>query len=334
MARNGSPRASDNGRRPFGALHARFGPYRRLRLHGTARSKSGADVAAGTKPSLCAGCGGCENDGDGDVEPGHLDRFESFACRLGDGWRTMIRLSCMSRHRRRPRVVSQRWLLCWAGVFALAGICLVGVPPASAALLCHRGGATGSVVGRPTSTVAWRAELLGGTGVYGGVSRVGTRPGSSVGPAQASWLLVLDAARTHSGRCWVQVRLPWRPNDASGWVDATQVILRPTIWRIVVSTAGRSLSVYRRGTLVRRVQVVVGAPGTPTPVGLFSIIGAWASPPDAFLGSWILPLTNCSQRRAAAIRRGRRYGRHSWARRREFARSARVGPQSWLRPCR
>ena len=67
--------------------------------------------------------------------------------------------------------------------------------------------------------------------------------------------------------------------------------MRPTIWRIVVSTAGRSLSVYRRGTLVRRVQVVVGAPGTPTPVGLFSIIGAWASPPDAFLGSWILPLT-------------------------------------------
>lgn len=185
----------------------------------------------------------------------------------------------------------KRWVLCWAPVFALAGIYVVGAPPASAALLCHRGSATGSVMGRPTSKVAWRAELLGPTGVYGGVSRAGTRAGSSVGPAQASWLLVLDAARTHSGRCWAEVRLPWRPNDASGWIDATQVILRPTPWRIVVSTAGRSLSVYRRGSLVRRVPVVVGAPGTPTPVGLFSIIGAWASPPDAFLGSWILPLT-------------------------------------------
>ena len=69
------------------------------------------------------------------------------------------------------------------------------------------------------------------------------------------------------------------------------MILRPTTWRIAVSTAGRSLSVYRRGRLVRRLQVVVGAPDTPTPVGLFSIIGVWASPPDAFLGSWILPLT-------------------------------------------
>jgi lipoprotein-anchoring transpeptidase ErfK/SrfK len=89
----------------------------------------------------------------------------------------------------------------------------------------------------------------------------------------------------------VQARLPWRPNTASGWIKASQVILRPTSWRIVISTADRSLSVYRRGRLVRRLQVVVGKPSTPTPLGLFSIIGAWTDPPDAFLGSWILPLT-------------------------------------------
>jgi lipoprotein-anchoring transpeptidase ErfK/SrfK len=34
--------------------------------------------------------------------------------------------------------------------------------------------------------------------------------------------------------------------------------------------------------------VVIGAPATPTPEGLFSIIGVWRS---SFLGSWILPLT-------------------------------------------
>jgi lipoprotein-anchoring transpeptidase ErfK/SrfK len=43
--------------------------------------------------------------------------------------------------------------------------------------------------------------------------------------------------------------------------------------------------------LVRRLQVVVGKPGTPTPEGLFSIVGAWPDPPNAFLGSWILALT-------------------------------------------
>ena len=42
---------------------------------------------------------------------------------------------------------------------------------------------------------------------------------------------------------------------------------------------------------MRRVPVVVGKPSTPTPEGLFSIIGAWASPPNAFVGSWILALT-------------------------------------------
>jgi lipoprotein-anchoring transpeptidase ErfK/SrfK len=146
-------------------------------------------------------------------------------------------------------------------------------------------------VGQPTAKVSWRVELLGPTRIYRGISPAGTRTGISVGPAQASWLLVLDAARAHSGRCWVQVRLPWRPNDATGWVDASQLILRATAWRIVVSVAQRSLSVYRYGSLLRRVEIVVGAPGTPTPLGLFSIVGAWRSRPTAFLGSWILPLT-------------------------------------------
>jgi lipoprotein-anchoring transpeptidase ErfK/SrfK len=53
----------------------------------------------------------------------------------------------------------------------------------------------------------------------------------------------------------------------------------------------RRLTVYRGGTIARRFKVVVGAPPTPTPEGLFSIIGAWRSAPDEFLGSHILPLT-------------------------------------------
>jgi lipoprotein-anchoring transpeptidase ErfK/SrfK len=47
----------------------------------------------------------------------------------------------------------------------------------------------------------------------------------------------------------------------------------------------------RAGRLARRLSVVIGAPATPTPTGLFSITGAWRSQPNAFLGSWILPLT-------------------------------------------
>jgi lipoprotein-anchoring transpeptidase ErfK/SrfK len=62
-----------------------------------------------------------------------------------------------------------------------------------------------------------------------------------------------------------------------------------------VSRAKRTLTIYRSGAVVRRLRVVVGAPETPTPVGLFSIIGAWRSPSSSFLGSWILALTAHSE---------------------------------------
>ena len=104
-------------------------------------------------------------------------------------------------------------------------------------------------------------------------------------------MLVLGATRAPDGRCWVRVRLPVRPNTASGWLQAERVRLRPTAWSIAVSRAKRTLTVLRGGRVVRRLSVVIGAPATPTPTGLFAIIGAWRSQPNAFLGSWILPLT-------------------------------------------
>jgi hypothetical protein len=263
----------------------------RLHLHRTARSKSGPDGGARSESS-------CSAESDAVTIAAMTTSRRGAPTAANDSHAGSVLAACAvtrlpraTGHWRVPCVIWQRRAVCWTCVLVMAGICLVGAPPASAALLCRGGRTTGSVVGRPTSKVAWRAEVLGRTGVYGGVSRAGTRARIFVGPAQASWLLVLDAARTQSGRCWVEVRLPWRPNDAIGWVDTSRVILRPTTWRIVVSTAERSLSVYHRGSLVRRIQVVVGAPSTPTPVGLFSIIGAWASRPSAFLGSWILPLT-------------------------------------------
>jgi lipoprotein-anchoring transpeptidase ErfK/SrfK len=105
------------------------------------------------------------------------------------------------------------------------------------------------------------------------------------------WLLVLGSARDTRGRCWIDLRLPWRPNDASGWLPVAVLELRATPFRIVVTRPARTLTVYRAGKALRSVHVVVGKAATPTPGGLFSIIGAWRSPPDSFLGSWILALT-------------------------------------------
>jgi lipoprotein-anchoring transpeptidase ErfK/SrfK len=61
-------------------------------------------------------------------------------------------------------------------------------------------------------------------------------------------------------------------------------------WRIEISTAARTLTLFHTGAAVRTVSVVVGKPSTPSPTGLFAI--TWAIPwnPNDFLGSWVLEL--------------------------------------------
>jgi len=109
--------------------------------------------------------------------------------------------------------------------------------------------------------------------------------------SEAPWLLVTGADRLSDGACMVQVRLPWRPNRAAGWIPRQDVLLSPTPWRIVVSRSSRKLTLTRSGHRVLQVQVVVGKPSTPTPAGLFAIAEALPGDPGAFTGSWVLALT-------------------------------------------
>jgi hypothetical protein len=146
-------------------------------------------------------------------------------------------------------------------------------------------------IGPPGGRLAWRAGLLEPTAVYRGIPGAGGRRRGSIGPGAATWLLVLRAASNSRGRCWLKVRLPERPNDSAGWIDASRVLLRPTPWRLAISVAHRTLTVYRAGRAVRTFPVVVGARATPTPMGLFSIVHAWRGNPDEFVGAWTLGLT-------------------------------------------
>jgi hypothetical protein len=150
-------------------------------------------------------------------------------------------------------------------------------------------GSTG--VGGPTNTVAWRVGIEAPTAVFSSLPVRSMRGARRLTRTEASWLLVVARARAADGRCWLQVRLPGRPNGSAGWVDASKVVLERTPWRIVVSTARRTLTLFRAGRAVRTVSVVVGKPSTPTPVGLFAVW--WAIPwhPGDFLGSWVLELT-------------------------------------------
>jgi lipoprotein-anchoring transpeptidase ErfK/SrfK len=101
-------------------------------------------------------------------------------------------------------------------------------------------------------------------------------------------LLVLGRPRAQDNRCWLQVRLPWRPNSAAGWINSKLVVVEKTKWRIEVSTSRRTLTLLEAGRLVRTISVVVGKPSTPTPSGLFAVAWAVRWNPSDFLGSWVL----------------------------------------------
>jgi lipoprotein-anchoring transpeptidase ErfK/SrfK len=168
---------------------------------------------------------------------------------------------------------------------------LLAAPAAPAAPRCGPGKATIAAVGKPTDHRAWRAGIYARTPLWRHAPRRAREEPRWITPHDASWLLVIGAKRDRWKRCWLRVRLPSRPNAAAAWLHADRVELRPTQWRIVVSRRSRWLSVYRHGNRLRRFRVVIGAPPTPTPRGLFSIVGVWRWNPADFLGSYILPLT-------------------------------------------
>lgn len=117
---------------------------------------------------------------------------------------------------------------------------------------------------------------------------LGTRAAWGGGPVG---LLVLDSATDAHGAVWVKVRLPSRPNDASGWIPAGRAEIVPTPWRVVLDLSERRMVVYRAGEPMKVLRAVVGKPSTPTPTGLFAISERIRQEPGSILGPWALHLT-------------------------------------------
>jgi len=147
----------------------------------------------------------------------------------------------------------------------------------------------------PTRTAAWLARIITPTHGY---TRVEGKRAIAWLNVTARWaggpnqLLVLGARHDASDRLWLRLRLPRRPNDASAWVRADRTVLTRTAWRIDIDVGDRLVAVRRAGRVVHRFRAVVGAPGTPTPVGLFAIAEIVRQPdPGGFLGPWALHLT-------------------------------------------
>lgn len=166
----------------------------------------------------------------------------------------------------------------------LTALVAVLLAPASASAACG--------VTRPSETGSSRAELLARTPVS---AKPAATPRTWLSPARAGALLVLAGARDRAGRCWLQVRLPVRPNTAKGWIPADRVATSETPWRIEVRLDRRTVTLLRAGVPVRRYRAVVGAPATPTPRGLFAVVDAYRGRDSDFLGRWVLTLTAHSE---------------------------------------
>ena len=83
---------------------------------------------------------------------------------------------------------------------------------------------------------------------------------------------VLARTRDASGRSWLQVRLPVRPNNTTGWVreSALGPLHRVRTW-LRIDTEHFRISLLKAGRVVFRAQIGVGQPQWPTPHGEYYI---------------------------------------------------------------
>jgi lipoprotein-anchoring transpeptidase ErfK/SrfK len=96
------------------------------------------------------------------------------------------------------------------------------------------------------------------------------------------------AVRGEGGRTWLRVRLPQRPNAATGWIASDGTIAGQARWRVVVDRSRRRATIYRNARRVRAFRVVVGRRSTPTPLGRFFVAERVRQPPRSPLGPWVL----------------------------------------------
>jgi lipoprotein-anchoring transpeptidase ErfK/SrfK len=94
---------------------------------------------------------------------------------------------------------------------------------------------------------------------------------------------------------WLQVYLPERPNEITGWVTRSNVTLTTDNDHIVVNLGARTVTLDVAGKQVFQSSVAVGAPDAPTPTGHFFVteVLQLTDPGDAY-GPYALGLSGFS----------------------------------------
>jgi lipoprotein-anchoring transpeptidase ErfK/SrfK len=77
---------------------------------------------------------------------------------------------------------------------------------------------------------------------------------------------------------WLKVLLPVRPNGSTGWVQADQVSVATTAYRLVAHLKRHRLEVWKEGRMEATYLVGVGTSLTPTPMGRYYLTELLALP--------------------------------------------------------
>jgi hypothetical protein len=84
--------------------------------------------------------------------------------------------------------------------------------------------------------------------------------------------LVLDGVVDRSGRRWLHIRVPKRPNGRTGWVPESSLGRLHTVrTRLIVDRRALRASLYRNGKRIWNAGIGIGKSATPTPSGNFWI---------------------------------------------------------------
>lgn len=97
-----------------------------------------------------------------------------------------------------------------------------------------------------------------------------TTPPVSTLTAQTEYTLPRSFLAFDQYQGWLHVFLPTRPNDATGWIKATDVVVsQPLEYEIKVNLAENKLTLLHNGAVELEAPAAIGTDENPTPTGTF-----------------------------------------------------------------
>lgn len=124
-----------------------------------------------------------------------------------------------------------------------------------------------------STTVAWAANVQQPTTAFRAPGGAAIERFGVVNVNKAAMVFGVLGERVDA-RCrvtWLHVALPIRPNGATGWVRAANVVRTQVHTRITVDLSERRVLLYRDGRLILTAPAAIGSRATPTPLGRYYV---------------------------------------------------------------